>query len=124
MTPSEQQQSPKDSQQNGTTSGNQSIGGTSEKLTNTKKKRPKGLPSVKPLSSMTAVNFAGHVESDSIDLSELPNYGEACMAPDGSGRLLKLDPERVVFVGDKTPTKASFGSVYRLHLPRNPITQS
>lgn len=106
---------------NGTSSG---VGNSQQVAKNKqpKEKKQKAIPKV--ASKRIGVIFEGSLELEKIDLSQLPKYAEGCVNDDGSGRFLKISDSRIVFIGDKTSTRATFGEVYRLELPKNAVFKS
>ena len=82
-----------------------------------KEKKQRAIPKV--ASKRIGVIFEGSLELEKTDLSQLPKYAEGCCNDDGSGRFFKISDSRIVFVGDKTSTRATFGEVYKLELPKN-----
>jgi hypothetical protein len=97
---------------NGTSNGHQQ-----GKNKQQKEKKQKAIPKI--AAKRIGVIFEGNLELDKIDLSELPKFAEGCANDDGSGRFMKVSDSRIVFVGDAKSTRATFGEVYRLHLPKN-----
>jgi hypothetical protein len=101
---------------NGTSNG---VGNTQQGGKNKpqKERKQKAIPKIS--SKRISISFEGSLELDKIDLSQLPKYAEGCVNDDASGRFIKISDSRIIFAGDTVSTRATFGEVYRLHLPRN-----
>lgn len=82
-----------------------------------KERKPRAIPKV--ASKRIKVIFEGSLELEKTDLSNFPKYAEGCVNDDGSGRFIKISDSRVLFIGDTISTRANFGEVYKLELPKN-----
>ena len=97
---------------NGTSNGHQT-----GKNKQPKERKPRAIPKV--ASKRIKVIFEGSLELEKTELSQLPKYAEGCVNDDGSGRFIKISDGRVLFIGDTISTRATFGEVYKLELPKN-----
>lgn len=112
MSQEQQQLNKVETSNNGTSNGHQVA-----KNKQPKEKKPRAIPKV--ASKRIKVIFEGSLELEKTELSLLPKYAEGCVNDDGSGRFIKISDSRILFIGDTISTRATFGEVYKLELPKN-----